>query len=120
VTWTPGHDRKPVGASRFRGLARLRREREARARETAAAHALKGSLMSLAALLGSEVKATDGRSIGRLAISRSSARPSRRVSQQVIPDPRLVQICRLLRCELERRPTCDQERGAYARGVVDP
>jgi sporulation protein YlmC with PRC-barrel domain len=67
VTWTPGHDRKPIGASRFRGLARLRREREARARETAAAHALKGSLMSLAALLGSEVKDADGRSVGRLS-----------------------------------------------------
>ena len=56
VTWTPGHDHKPIGASRFRQLARLRRQREARARETAAAHALKGLLMSLAALLGSEVR----------------------------------------------------------------
>src|SRR5271166_6514110 len=67
VTWTPGHDRKPIGASRFRGLARLRRQREARARETTAARALQGSLVSLAALLGSEVKDPDGRSVGRLS-----------------------------------------------------
>ena len=67
MTWTPGHDRKPIGASNFRQLARLRRQREVRARETAAARALKGSLMSLAALLGSEVKDPDGRSVGRLS-----------------------------------------------------
>jgi hypothetical protein len=64
VTWTPGHDRKPIGASRFRQLARLRRQREGRARETVAGHALQGSLMSLAALLGSEVKDPDGPSVG--------------------------------------------------------
>ena len=67
VTWTPGHDRKPIGASRFRGLARLRRQREARARENTAARALQGSLASLAALLGSEVRDPDGRSAGRLS-----------------------------------------------------
>ena len=67
VTWTPGHERTPIGASGFRHLARLRRQREARARETAAARALKGSLMSLAALLGSEVKDPDGRIVGRLS-----------------------------------------------------
>ena len=67
VTWTPGHDRKPIGASRFRGLARLRRQREARARETTAARALHGSLVSLAALLGSEVRDPDGRIVGRLS-----------------------------------------------------
>jgi hypothetical protein len=67
VTWTPGHERKPIGATNFRQLARLRRQREARARETAAARALKGSLMSLAALLGSEVKDTDGHRVGRLS-----------------------------------------------------
>ena len=67
VTWTPGHDREPIGAFRFRGLARLRREREARARETVAARALNGSLMPLAALLGGEVKDPDGRSVGRLS-----------------------------------------------------
>jgi sporulation protein YlmC with PRC-barrel domain len=66
VTWSPGHERKPVGSARFRQLARLRRQREARARESTAAHALAGSLMSLAALLGGEVKDPDGRSIGRL------------------------------------------------------
>ena len=67
VTWTPGHEREPIGASRFRQLARLRRQREARARETAAARALKGPLVSLAALLGSEVRDPDGRSVGRLS-----------------------------------------------------
>jgi hypothetical protein len=67
VTWTPGHERKPIGASHFRQLAKLRGQREERARETAAAHALTGSLMSLAALLGSEVKDPDGRSVGRLS-----------------------------------------------------
>jgi hypothetical protein len=67
VTWTPGHERKPAGATNFRQLARLRRQREARARETAAARALQGSLMSFAALLGSEVKDPDGRSVGRLS-----------------------------------------------------
>jgi len=66
VTWSPGHERKPVGSARFRQLARLRRQREARARESTAAHALAGSLMSLAALLGGEVKDPDGRSVGRL------------------------------------------------------
>jgi len=67
VTWTPGHDRKPIGAARFRGLAKLRRQREARARETTAARALQGSLVSLAAVLGSEVRDPDGRSVGRLS-----------------------------------------------------
>ena len=67
VTWTPGRDRKPIGESRFRQLARLRRQREARARETAAGRALQGSLMSLAALLGSEVRDPDGRTVGRLS-----------------------------------------------------
>ena len=66
VTWSPGHERNPVESSRFRDLARLRRQREARARESTAAHALAGSLMSLAALLGSEVSDPDGRSVGRL------------------------------------------------------
>jgi len=66
VTWTPGHDRKPIGTSRFRQLARLRRQREGRARETAAGHALQGSLLSLAAVLGSEVRDPDARSVGRL------------------------------------------------------
>ena len=66
VTWSPGHERKPIDASRFRELAKLRRKREARARESAAADALAGSLMSLAALLGVEVRDPDGRSVGRL------------------------------------------------------
>ncbi len=67
MTWTPGHERTPIEASHFRRLARLRQERAARARETAAAHELRGSLMSLAALLGSTVKDPDGRSVGRLS-----------------------------------------------------
>jgi len=67
VTWTPGHERRPIGASRFRGLAGVRGRREARARELTAAHALSGSLVSLVALLGSDVKDPDGRSVGRLS-----------------------------------------------------
>jgi hypothetical protein len=67
VTWTPGHDRKPIGASRFRRLTWLRRQHEAKARDTTAARALQGSLMSLAGLLGTEVKDPDGRSVGRLS-----------------------------------------------------
>jgi hypothetical protein len=66
VTCSPGHERKPVEAARFRELARLRRQREARARESTSAHALAGSLMSVAALLGSEVSDPNGRSVGRL------------------------------------------------------
>lgn len=76
VTWTPGHERKPIGASHFRQLARLRRQREAREREAAAAYALKGSLVSLAALIGSEVKDSDGRSVGRLELEDRRARRS--------------------------------------------
>jgi len=67
VTWTPGHEREPIDATHFRQLAGLRRQHEARIRETAAAHALKGSLISLAALLGSDVKDSDGRIVGRLS-----------------------------------------------------
>jgi hypothetical protein len=67
ITWTPGHDRKPIGASRFRRLTWLRRQHEAKARETTAARALQGSLMSLAGLLGTDVKDPDGRSVGRLS-----------------------------------------------------
>jgi hypothetical protein len=66
VTWTPGHERKPIGASRVRGLAKLRRHHEARAREAVAARALEGSLISLAALLGSDVTDPDGRRVGRV------------------------------------------------------
>ena len=66
LTWSPGHERKPIESSRFRELAKLRRQREARARENTAAHALAGSLMSLAALLGREVTDPDGRSVGRV------------------------------------------------------
>lgn len=67
ITWTPGHERRPVDASRFRQLAKLRWRREAHAREATAARALGGTLISLAALLGSEVRDSEGRSVGRLA-----------------------------------------------------
>jgi sporulation protein YlmC with PRC-barrel domain len=66
VSWTPGRERDSVGAARFRRLARLRRRHEARARDMTVAHALSGRLVSLAALLGTDVKDPDGRSVGRL------------------------------------------------------
>jgi hypothetical protein len=66
LTWSPGHERHPIRQSRFRELSKLRRQREARARERTDARALSGALMSLAALLGSEVTDQDGQSVGRL------------------------------------------------------
>jgi hypothetical protein len=66
VTWTPGHERKPIDGSRLRRLSKLRQQREARAHEAVAARALEGSLISLAALLGGEVRDPEARSVGRL------------------------------------------------------
>jgi uncharacterized protein (TIRG00374 family) len=54
VTWTPGHQRKPIGPGRFRQLATLRRQREERARESAAAalpRTLRGGLDKAFAML---------------------------------------------------------------------
>lgn len=65
-TWVPGHERGAVTAATARRLARLRRQRESRARETMSARALEGSLLSLAAVLGSDVKDPTGATVGQL------------------------------------------------------
>lgn len=65
-TWTPGRDRHAVSDAHFRQLKRLRARAEQHARESMAARQLDGSLMSLAALLGSPVRDPDGHSIGEL------------------------------------------------------
>src|SRR5271165_3911381 len=64
--WRPGHERDPVAASRLNAVAHLREQRARRWRETAAAHSLEGSLISLAAIIGTEVKDPAGNSVGRL------------------------------------------------------
>jgi hypothetical protein len=64
--WTPGHERSALSAARYRQIKRLRRRHENHARDKVAARELEGSLLSLAALLGSPVKDPDGHSIGEL------------------------------------------------------
>jgi len=63
VTWLPGRDRAVV---RSNALAQVRQKREHVARELFAARALEGSLISLAAVLGTEVRDPDGRKVGRM------------------------------------------------------
>jgi hypothetical protein len=65
-TWTPGHDRPAESDKHFRQLSRLRARGEQHARERMAARQLAGSLISLAALLGSPVRDPDGHSVGEL------------------------------------------------------
>jgi sporulation protein YlmC with PRC-barrel domain len=65
-TWMPGRERNPLVASRTREIAKLRERREARARENLAARALEGTLISLAALLGSDVEDSAGSTVGQL------------------------------------------------------
>jgi sporulation protein YlmC with PRC-barrel domain len=65
-TWTPGRDRHPTSDAHFRQLKRLRARGERHGRERIAARELEGSLVSLAALIGSAVKDPDGRHIGEL------------------------------------------------------
>jgi hypothetical protein len=65
-TLTPGQDRHRVHEARFHQLTRLRARAEERARERVAARELEGSLVSLAALIGSAVKDPDGRKVGEL------------------------------------------------------
>jgi sporulation protein YlmC with PRC-barrel domain len=66
VTWTPGHDRHRTSDAHFSKLTRLRARGEQHARERIAARELEGSLVSLAALIGSAVKDPDGRHVGEL------------------------------------------------------
>jgi sporulation protein YlmC with PRC-barrel domain len=65
-TWTPGHDRHAESDTHFRQLKRLRAQVEQHARESMAARQLEGSLLSLAALLGSPVRDPDGHAVGQL------------------------------------------------------
>lgn len=65
-TWSPGHDRHAVPEAHSGQATRLRALGEEAARERAAARELEGSLVSLAALLGSPVEDSGGRSIGAL------------------------------------------------------
>jgi hypothetical protein len=65
-TWTPGRERNPVSGPRASEIARLRERRERHDREKVAARELQGTLVSLAALLGSPVEDPDGHSIGEL------------------------------------------------------
>jgi sporulation protein YlmC with PRC-barrel domain len=65
-TWMPGLTRNPIAASREKQIARLREQRQDHAREKLAARELEGSLISLAALLGSDVKDSAGSTVGRL------------------------------------------------------
>jgi hypothetical protein len=65
-TWTPGHDRSAVSATHFRKLAQIRERREQQTRERLAARQLQGSLLSLAALVGGEVKDPNGDTVGEL------------------------------------------------------
>ncbi len=55
-TWVPGGERSAVKRATSKRLAKLRGQRERRARESMSARALEGSLISLAAVLGSEVR----------------------------------------------------------------
>lgn len=65
-TWTPGHERHELSAARVRQITKLRERRERHARDKVAVRELEGSLLSLAALLGSPVEDADGHSIGKL------------------------------------------------------
>jgi hypothetical protein len=66
-TWTPGRDRTPTSAIPPRRLAEIRARRERQTRDRVAARQLEGSLLSLAALLGSDVKDAGGDTVGRLS-----------------------------------------------------
>jgi sporulation protein YlmC with PRC-barrel domain len=66
ITWLPGRGAADAVGPRAHALAKLRSQREQAARDRVAARALEGSLISLAALLGTNVKDPDGRTVGRL------------------------------------------------------
>jgi hypothetical protein len=66
ATWTPGRERDTLPAARFRQIAAVRERRERHSLEVLAARELEGSLLSVAALLGSDVKDPDGGTGGEL------------------------------------------------------
>src|SRR5208282_13112 len=65
-SWLPGKELDPAGASGFNAVAEVREQQARHWRETAAARALEGSLISLAAILGTEVRDSAGEHVGRL------------------------------------------------------
>jgi sporulation protein YlmC with PRC-barrel domain len=65
-TWMPGRERIAPSATQARRLAEIRERRERHARDRLAARQLEGSLLSLAALLGTDVKDADGNTVGKL------------------------------------------------------
>jgi sporulation protein YlmC with PRC-barrel domain len=65
-TWLPGLERRGIAASRSKHIAEFREQRERRARDYIAARELEGSLISLAAILGTDVKDSAGVTIGQL------------------------------------------------------
>jgi hypothetical protein len=67
VTWLPGRGRADILTARSNTANRVRTQRELLAREHVAARALEGSLISLAALLGTNVEDPDDRTVGRVA-----------------------------------------------------
>jgi hypothetical protein len=64
--WSPGRDRRNVSRAHSRQLMKLRARSERSARERVAARQLEGSLLSLAAVLGSSVRDPDGHAVGEL------------------------------------------------------
>jgi hypothetical protein len=66
TTWKPGLQRNVATGPRFKRVTELRRRRERRAQENIAARTLGGSLISLAALVGSDVKDPEGNAVGKL------------------------------------------------------
>lgn len=64
--WLPGRGRADAPAPGSDAVAKLRAQREQRARDRFAARALEGSLISLAALIGTDVKDSLGTTVGRL------------------------------------------------------
>ena len=66
ITWLPGRGRGDAPAPHRHALAKLREQREEASLDRVAARALEGSLISLAALLGTSVEDPEGRVVGRL------------------------------------------------------
>lgn len=66
VSWLPGRERHRTTHVRSRAISGLRAEAASRARERMAARALDGSLISLAALIGTNITDPRDRNVGRV------------------------------------------------------
>jgi hypothetical protein len=66
VSWLPGREHRRIAHARARAISRLRVQAATRAHERIAARALEGSLISLAAVVGSELTDPQGRRVGRV------------------------------------------------------